>query len=947
MTKRTERMLEFNKLPTTDTLVLAGLLIMPWMPTELLEIILMHLPNCPEPACSIPILLSPTYLRSEFANACILVVKSCLQFAPRGDIFKYLQPLFPPAEEKQQRITVQKEAIRLLFTYLEDPDIRDLIGTLHTRPALHQDVRVVLLKSMLAIIGSGQWESHPFEQLAWDVLSSAAANPALRINGVCGTLLCVQKSSQGTATGNVQNENVSMAATISLRWAVLHASAFSHLHTIHYSVCAPLSALITQDYAGSLIDSVNSPDSIDILSRLQARYLSDVLRPLTSRVDLTEMTKHEAAALLESRKAAYLAISTQWVSPQDAAELAAEWYSFWVDSFKLSEASGVRKAEVDIRLALAKGVGVCAHHDRSGQAWELLLSILRKWASVVADLTVPDERRFEAEKAIRDLQLGSEFLTRDSPSPEWDAMSLVQPLMDYDICGIFWEAIVERHIKSTILQEPASACELIGEAATFFRDYVKPHILDKGNYSRRRYFIKQQEVFSTLFDSTNGSLSDTRFSMTLKIAFFDMSPTAFRNEIIEWFLDITKPHSNHHAYYLNNATQCHALLAKSLPLDPLIIFPEDNIYSSWNDDDVNIVVSCVARAKEAGWEGIHGSTLLEVLKLAPFACIKFQADNLWNFIKHRITTDPYAATSTIGPVLRHIGLYLQTDGMKNPNVATANFAVAQFATHLMDGDLLRWALQRSVHNDNVPQSYSDGACFALTVENQTHVQGGLSEEKPTIGEHERSISTVQDAQRLWDAWVKPTVSETPSRADSDSTKSAYRQMAIDFLNAGINAQAVVYNPRAYILFMRSCLSETHQILSHIDFAKVIVDGLRPRGSLPGFKKWAPSLMMGLDFVELILQCATEEDTPSIVRSSLEMVAAHVLDGWTGLILEPHAAVPYLIQLAGREALETRFLTVRASVWKGHGRAIGLKVRNPFVSKSDDGIDGKRVVVSIA
>ncbi|KAI9096660.1 hypothetical protein DFS34DRAFT_594558 [Phlyctochytrium arcticum] len=904
MTKRTESILEFNKLPITDTRVLAELLIMPRIPTELLEIILMHLPNCPEPACGIPILLSPTYLRSEFANACILAVKGCLKFAPRSDILKYLQPLFPPAEEKEQRITVQKEAIRLMFNYLEEPDIRDLIGALHTRPALHQDVRIVLLNSMIAIVGSGQWEHHPFEKLAWSILSNAATDPALRINGVCDTLLRVQKPSQGTATRKVGN--------------------------------------VTQDYAGSLLmDIVNLPDRIDIPSRLQARYLNDVLRPLTSRVNVTEMTKHEDAALFEGRQAAYLEISSSWVNTENASELAGEWYSAWEDSFRISEASSDTK-EVDIRLLLAKGVGVCAYHDQSGKAWDILVSILRNWASVVADSAIPDKRRAEAQESIRNLWLGGEFLTRDSPSPEWDAMSLVEPLMDYDICGLFWEAIVERHINSASLQESVSAhaaselivkitrvAEMYGEATTFIRDYVRSHLLEELDKSRL------QDVFSTLFDSSNGSLSDTRFSMALKVAFFDMSPNIFRNEIIEWFLDVTNPHSNHHAYYLDNATQCQALLSKSLPTDPLMNFlanrPSGGCASNEHNDDGNLVVSAVARAKEAGWERIHGSTLLEILKIAPFACIKFQADNLGSFINHQIVTYPRGASSTIGHVLRHIGLYLQTEGMRtdkvlSANLGTANAAVARFATHLIDGYLLRWDLQRNVQSDNLPDFYSDAACFALAIQKQTSIEGGLPEVQQTIAEHERSITTVQDAQRLWDASVGSTVSETPSASYSDSAKRAYRQVPFEFLNADHNAQAVLYNPRAYMAFMRSCLSEIHPLYSPVQLAEVIVDGLRPQGSLPRFN-WAPSLM-GLDFVDLILQCATEDATQPLVRSSLEKVAAHVLKGWTGLV--PHAAGPYLIQLTGRDALETRFLDIRASVWKGHGRAIGMNVNNPFV-----------------
>ncbi|KAI9096631.1 hypothetical protein DFS34DRAFT_623536, partial [Phlyctochytrium arcticum] len=535
-------------------------------------------------------------------------------------------------------------------------------------------------------------------------------------------------------------------------------------------------------------------------------------------------------------------------------------------------------------------------------------------------------------------------------------MSLVQPLLDYGICGLFWEAIVERHIKSAHPQNPGrnplgahAACELMvritrvaemyGEGATFIRSYVKPYILDQLDTT------VLEDVFGTLLGSANGSLSTSRFSMALKIAFFDKSPTIMKNEIIAWFLDVTNPHSDHHDFYLDNASQCHAILSKSLPADPLIHFLAKGTSgaadaSSEHKDDGNLVMFSVVRAKEAGWEGIHASTLLEVLMIAPFACIEFQADNLRAFIHHQITSDPRTASSTIGSVVRHIGLYLQTEGMKSDkmlsaNSATINPAFAQFATHLMDGDLLKWDTTRAVHGDNVPPSYTDGTCFALTVQKQqitVAVQGGDSqEEKQTIVvEQERSISTVQDAQNLWDAWVgsssSSTVPQTPS-APSFPTTRAYRQVAFQFLKAGNNAQAVVYNPRAYMAFMRSCLSATHPQYTPSDLAQVIHAGLLPQGLFPRFI-WAPSLMMGLDFVDLILQGATEEGTPPIVRSNLEMVAVHVLMNWRGLVR--HVAAPYLIQLAGRDALETRFLDVRSRVWKGHGRASALNIDNPFV-----------------
>jgi hypothetical protein len=125
---------QFTKLPTTTIHELAALLTEDELNPRISEAILMFLPRLDEPAAGIQFLLAPAILAGELARTAVHSVKRSLEHVPLASVPSFLEP--PTA--KPLKIGVFKELVRIITTYLELPEMQDLVKRLWDRP-LHQD----------------------------------------------------------------------------------------------------------------------------------------------------------------------------------------------------------------------------------------------------------------------------------------------------------------------------------------------------------------------------------------------------------------------------------------------------------------------------------------------------------------------------------------------------------------------------------------------------------------------------------------------------------------------------------------------------------------------------------------------------------------------------------------------------------------------------------------
>jgi hypothetical protein len=148
------------------------------------EAILMFLPRLDEPSAGIQFLLAPAILAGELARTAVHSVKRSLEHVPLASVPTFLEP----PTSKPLKIGVFKELVRIISSYIELPEIQDLVKRLWDRP-LHQDgeqaffcfvvtfyyltplsVRIALLQSILPVLAS------PHQDLAWHIIDKAIAS---------------------------------------------------------------------------------------------------------------------------------------------------------------------------------------------------------------------------------------------------------------------------------------------------------------------------------------------------------------------------------------------------------------------------------------------------------------------------------------------------------------------------------------------------------------------------------------------------------------------------------------------------------------------------------------------------------------------------------------------------------------------------------------------------
>ncbi|KAJ6521226.1 hypothetical protein B0H10DRAFT_1975139, partial [Mycena sp. CBHHK59/15] len=144
---------QFTKFPTTTIHELAALLTEDDLNPRISEAILMFLPCLDEPAAGIQLRLAPAILavvagaRSVGQRADVLgatdseavedwgVLRWSLEHVPWASVPMFLEP----PTVKPLKIGVFKELVRIITTYIELPEMQDLVRRLWDRP-LHQDV---------------------------------------------------------------------------------------------------------------------------------------------------------------------------------------------------------------------------------------------------------------------------------------------------------------------------------------------------------------------------------------------------------------------------------------------------------------------------------------------------------------------------------------------------------------------------------------------------------------------------------------------------------------------------------------------------------------------------------------------------------------------------------------------------------------------------------------
>ncbi|KAJ7434624.1 hypothetical protein B0H11DRAFT_2296095 [Mycena galericulata] len=436
---------QFTKLPTTTIHELAVLLTEDDLNPRISEAILMFLPRLDEPAAGIQFLLAPAILAGELARTAVHSVKRALEHVPLASVPTFLEP----PTTKPLKIGVFKELVRIITTYIELPEMQDLVKRLWDRP-LHQDVRIALLQSILPALGS------PHQDLAWYILDKATASlSTLQADNTLFVLLAVTPKVSTACVDDV-------------------------LRT--YLPRSPVLA----DMATVTIPKAHCE-----------RYIETVLWPLTqirlntNLVESFKADKKKSAELAERipliRSSSYITCFDLFLGPNNAvsfAERAAkdsrELVDVGLESYKPGNNFGSLPEE-QLFLYLTECIGRCVAQNQ--QCWRFLLETIDFLASRVAlfqHSSTPQGHR--SIKQLQALRLADNFLFHGSESlclkVTHDMMELLKPLAKHGIEDFFATTIYQRRFNlfrkhvARVLKNGTGE-DILPEARTLLAENIK------------------------------------------------------------------------------------------------------------------------------------------------------------------------------------------------------------------------------------------------------------------------------------------------------------------------------------------------------------------------------------------------------------------------------------------------------------------------------------------
>ncbi|KAJ1556014.1 hypothetical protein HK405_008891 [Cladochytrium tenue] len=160
------RMMHISSISVHDA---AAVLTTPSLPQRIMEAILMYLPRIDEPAAAVTLVLSPVFMDSDLVRTAIFTLKKLLYSVSAVQLEEVLRSLAPTGRGRRLRVSASKEVVRLMAEYAHrTKGIIPVIREVWARDALHKDVRIALLQSVIPLLAS---KDPDIAELAWDLCS--------------------------------------------------------------------------------------------------------------------------------------------------------------------------------------------------------------------------------------------------------------------------------------------------------------------------------------------------------------------------------------------------------------------------------------------------------------------------------------------------------------------------------------------------------------------------------------------------------------------------------------------------------------------------------------------------------------------------------------------------------------------------------------------------------
>ncbi|KAJ7714141.1 hypothetical protein B0H16DRAFT_530372 [Mycena metata] len=899
---------QYTKLPTTTIHELAALLTEDGLNPRIWEAILMFLPRLDEPAAGIQYLLAPAILAGELARTAVHSVKRSLEHVPLASVPSFLEP--PTA--KPLKIGVFKELVRIITTYIELPEMQDLVKRLWDRP-LHQDVRIALLQSMLPVLDS------PQQDLAWYIIDKAVASiDTLQADNTLFVLLAVVAE-------------------------VPTASVDDVLRT--YLPSSP----VLSDMAKVTIPKAHCE-----------RYVETVLWPLTQirlNADLAESIKTDkkkSGELVERipliRSSSYIACFDSFLHPENAASFAEraakdsrELVDVGLQSYKPNNNFGSLPEE-QLFLYLTECIGRCVAQDQ--QCWHFLFEIIGLLASRVAyfqrDATPQGHRSI---KQLHALRLADNFLFNKTEflclKVTHDRMELLKPLAEHGVEDFFTTTIYERRFNIfrkhvARVSKNGTSEDILPEARALL---AKNNKLSHSCHHTFKAGIDNLANLFTVVPSTSipilrkeilagdHGVADAPWVNSIQLKTLEMAYTCTSSYAEQLGAFHSHVATQQPAFYQQNHATFKSLIHRALK-DSLV----KGSQLGFGEVFRLLLNPLIQRHRQNNSEE-EGDMIVSLLKPYPYDFFTLAPECAQGLIQNALMRVRPGKSESMARARELLALLFRRVGQD-----LASFPASFFLEQIYSGNFLSLALDQSAH-------LADSTLTFPYFFGSDDPSGGDIEDRGTK-------STVAAVQTLYDDWkARHASSFTQKTGDKTSAYSSSTALLVVLDTYKTSPKLILANPGLFFSCLCLSLSDADLHSYSTQLFSSLHSVLTPVNTYQKRWDWVPPAELTLSFAHKMLVELPDEVSDAVVGpfnvgvTESKQEAVKLLVWWTETFLSTNGPYTELVDAEGRERLLSRYEELRLLA-VGDGDAVVRVTALEKLRKASDFV-GKRKALGTA
>ncbi|KAG0051861.1 hypothetical protein BGZ83_003262 [Gryganskiella cystojenkinii] len=891
-TTRVEHAQNFVQLPTTTIDDVANALATPSLPSRIIEAILMFLPTMGEPACSLQVLLAPVYLHSHLARTSIHAVENALKYVPLENQPDYILPLFPSVGQRQLKVTIQKEGVRLAcasMSLLRDPRITNMIKDLWIRTDLNSDVRVVILQSLLGLVTSPEGREDRYKDTVewiWTYLSEISHSSAYKKAGVATVLLAVSPSGK-------------------------------------YEQHAPRVLL---NVARTRVQSATLADLalVSIPHGMVDRYVEECLFPMCATLEGEDA---EDVDLVQLRTVALQVMigAENWFTPKNAVKVSKEWR-------RQAALVPLDDDPHQLWFLLVHGISRCVGREAQGalehggdgvHAWKELCGAVQDMADRFLDKSLGRGLRQKAmEDRIRLLNLGMNgILSNFEKAQAAGAFSgnnsdIVQPLMSKTLEPVTWTIVLSREIRNFNPQDSMTEAQINEEA---FRILVRISELSNrylSEFSEVQSWVQHSLLAKSkgLFEHLGKAILEPREELLdwvhldeLGLMILQLSQGRLSLEVIGGYVERLAC-QDPPAFYWSRAT----MIARQLYTEVWMVKRRHScILSKDNWAPISALLTPImTRAKAAGYTRGPDSIIMAAILDSDLETMMTLFPKEVGPMLHHCIVDHAAR----GVAFKHQFVGLASYGNKaifegfvrpiNSNIGLVGHSPAEvlIIESLINGRLETLDFTRYTAAHDLSYEVMEGLWFKFSEKGETHPIRTLKEVddrwNQTLNKHPGYFTHLSQVANA-----------TAGKSPSPIFQHTYQKYIVEMLDT--HSRFLLMRPFIYLEFMRVALTAPVAVVTVQTVANQMAKAFKPEAnpySTTHSLRWGPSLSLALDLAEYVLHEVREEVAIEGQREAqmIEKLVALFLKTWmANTVVSSHGKM--LAEMEDVEALERRYL----------------------------------------